>query len=729
MIQKTNENITGKTESALQENQSGETLLREKIRKFLSAPGSAETPFEQEPLSSIPEETAQEPFIPRKETTGNQQAGKLHTFIDPQLFEDEISDIDKEAFLNTGNTDDCDTIIDAETESGSANGISQDFIFDSADEYINLAGKTRTDFINSISDEKKPETEVISLLKQELQWYYSRREDEKNRLKEIHQQRASIEDKFRKEEEELKDEIAELNKRKQEEKIKLQKIHENRLNVEEKYHQQERELRRAIEKLEERKLESIKQLDLLEQKRRQDEDALKQLTSITQAELDQAGKKIEQEKQNLHTLKTQVLTAKEKCIELDLQISRKKEELEEQQQTNAKIIARLNEEMKKTEQETESMREKIFAEINELIQRRDQIQHQFDTQLKEFDIFKKNKLNEKERLEDELNRILKYCKDEREILFSLKEQKIKSEKQNQQQKKIFEQQTIQLIKDKEELEFQINQIKQSFAQEYVTFKEKKQELQTEQENLKLAIEEKQELLKSITKDIERARKDCEQEKEKTALEIEEINQEQKLAMLKLAEIRKNIDEQTAIFSENEVYYNEKLSQLRKEIADEEQKLFTKRESVIEQKRQLDLELEKTKKEHKDIIDFNNEEIQELQITKNRIQNLISQLNTKKDIAEEELKRIAMQKDNICADIEELKMKFDKEKIAVAQQQASIQRETDSLKSLRKQEEEELERLNHRRQQAEEEYHIKMRSMESEIENLSHKKLELKLKSE
>lgn len=730
MIQKINGNIEEKNQSSKQENQSGEFLLREKIKKFLSSTASDEIfpePQKGERSTENAITTQSSASLPVKNEVNEE---KINTFIDTEMFDEEnagISALETGDFLNTADTEAPDEIIDAQTQTDEATV--SDFAFNPAEEYIKFRNKARDPFLQTITSEEKPETEIISLLKQELQWYYSRRDEEKNRLKEIHGERLSAEEKFRKEEEELKDEINELNRRKQEEKLKLQKIHENRLIAEEKYNQQERELRKNVEFMEERKLDSIRQIDQLEQKKNEEEQTLKQLNNITRAEMELIEKKIDQEKQNLHTFKQQAMNAQEKLKEFDILLNKKKEELAEQQHLNNKIISRLNEEIKKTEHETDSIREKISSEINDIIERRAQIQDQFDKQAKDFDIFKKTKLGEKERLEEELSRIQKYSHDERETLYSLKEQKIKLEKQIQQQKALHEQEIAAITREKEELEFQINHIKQSFAQEYTDFKEKKQELKSQEENLQRSIEEKEEEKKTVLREIERLRKECSLEKEKTSLEIEEINQDLKLANLKLDEIRKNIEAETKNFNESQSRHNDKLVSIRREIENQEHDLLNKRAEFVEEQRRMEQELAKTKKEHKELIELQNDELQQLEADKNRLHGSTNELISKKDVYEGELTRLGFEKDALGAQIEEHKIKLEKERLNALDEQATIKRETDRLKSLRLQEEEELQSISYRRQKSEDEYHASIRLLEAQIDKLTAKKIELELEAD
>ena len=75
-----------------------------------------------------------------------------------------------------------------------------------------------------------------------MDWYYRQRETERDRIKQLQEQRNKLEEHFRIEEDEIKSELTELEQRKQEEKVKIKRVHENRIKIEQQLHQQEREL-------------------------------------------------------------------------------------------------------------------------------------------------------------------------------------------------------------------------------------------------------------------------------------------------------------------------------------------------------------------------------------------------------------------------------------------------------------------------------------------------------
>lgn len=750
MIQHTSETLAEqKVDTPInQKKLTGEDLLREKIKQFLpqqdtetstqsgyETTGSLEENISQIPLNNNDaqsENRLSEPTKIQEETIPEQQSEPIEKTIStentneetPLPQENQADKTDKnettkslgllsKGFFSFKKDSTSDT-------SSDTNDNNQESILEDRNIFADISQKNE--------DTNSP-MEICGLIKDETDWYYKEREGEKERLKAIQKERIQTEELFRAEEEETKNELKDLERRRDEEKIKLKKIQGNRIQNEEKYHQQEREMRKMVDTFEERKIRGIKQLELVEQKRKQGEQALKQLDDLMNAEINMVDKKIDQEKENLRQVKIQAINAKEKLKEFETLLQDKQDELSRQDKDNRRLISKLNDEIQKAQQESEDLGDQLNKEINDILERRNQLQGDVDNRYREFERFKSAKEGEKERLEAELNRLSRYCEEERTLLYRLKEDKVNLEQQITETTETFDKEKEILTQETETVKEQIEQLKQKFAQEWTSFDKKKKEISKQAQRLLDIIAEKKGELKKIQTLISSTKKNYTLEKDKATLELENIHQEIEVTQTKLHELQNSTDHQRKLFEEQETKNTVRNTELQKELETEEQKLFEIRNSFLEEQRKIDHQLNLLRKKHKEEKDDHKTEIHKLNMEKQRVKNSIDQITKKQVEADNELTNINNQKMNLMKEVEEARKNRNQQTHALKEDISRLQREVSRVKNLRTEEEAELGKISLKRQRAEEDYQARLRILEAEIDNLSQTRLEQRIKSE
>lgn len=720
MIQK-NDTIPG---TELREEQSeqlfsGEELLREKIKQYLPK-DEPEAQNDQHELSfTAPVSPRQsEPEIPaavaepeENSTVDTPQGEDTASYTNPERF----------SFLHRSFFD-SSAIEDEENKSTDDSPLSEPASYDDENPAVDrISGIPAAD-----SDSDRREEAVDELVKKEIEWYDRQCNTEKERLKEIQSQRLKLEEQVRQEEEDLKKEISDIDRRKRDEKLKLRQVQESRLKSEEKYHQQERQLRRSIEELEMNKFKEIKAIDGLEQRKKREEAMLRKMDEFLRSEMEVIDKRIDSENEKLNTLKLHTLNAKEKLKEFEQILEQKKSEVAEHKEENAKIIRSLCDEMKRTELDAETFRSKVNTEIGSIVERRNELQDQMEKHRRDFDVFKKATIGEKNRLEQELARLSQYREDERTMLYSLKEEKVNLEKEIARAQQAFAAVTDELRKTKEAFELQLAQQKERYAHEAALFNEKKKDYLEQEQTLLYEINCKKEELKQVLNAISLKQEDFDAQKTQLKFEIDEINQEKEFAQSSLRELNKTIDDSRLASEEQEEKLKERISQLSAQIEQEELKLAEKRTMYLEEQRLLELKLSQMGKRAKRIKEAQKSVIHKLNTEKVNVKNQIDQIRQKHETASVELEVAKTQHEVLLREIDDIQRKKDRESLALQDELEQIKREIGRYQDLRDREAEELEKITNKRQSAEEEYQARMRKLESEIDMLAQARLEHKL---
>ncbi|RJP56999.1 MAG: hypothetical protein C4541_11015 [Candidatus Auribacter fodinae] len=722
----------------------GEQLLRQKIMQYL--PGNAAYPKTETPaIDNTPYTTPVQ----------DEKAVGLNPQQDTDNTPEENEDITLEQHT-INETDFSETIYDDTEEHIPDEPLDEELAADKLYSFLNssffsrqdtrranepksrvdsLAASLRDSFLSAEPPRWAPDTidasetnNVSSILRQEMEFIAKRREEENARIAELHQERVRLEEQFRQVEENLKDDIMAMERRKNEEKMKLNRIHETRIAAEEKLNKQERELRRAVEELELRKLRELKMLDTIDRKRTQQETALRQLDDLLKTELESIDKRISTEKSALHALNIQTITAQEQLQEYELLLQSKKEEFKTKQADYTKSLQSAQDEIENIRAEHETIKEHLSNEINDIISHRDRLQDEISRKEKEFDIQQRNRLGEKERLEDELARINKYCTEERNALYTLKDEKVQLEQSLNETEQQFQAVVRELGKRKDLLEFQIEQLKEKYNAERKEFENKRNDLYAKERELQQTITQQQDTLKSIQASIETARNDFHIEQERIKLEKEEIEQDKQFAAVQLKTLLTAVEEQTSLYEELEKEHNDKLASVQSELEEEEQKLYSLRTRYADEKRQLERQIKDTQAAHQDEINEHKTQMHQLSAEKQRIQSGTDQLFKRHELLSEELEQISSSKRALTRDIETLNRQKDQELKLKTEEAGRIHRDIERLQELYQTEQQELELITKKRQKAEEDLQSRLRVMEAEIDALSQQKLELKLRA-
>ena len=452
------------------------------------------------------------------------------------------------------------------------------------------------------------------------------------------------------------------------------------------------------------------------------ETALKQLDGLMRSELDIIENKISSEKDNLKTLKLQTIDAREKLKEFETILQDKREELSEQQRENARVLNKLNDEIAKTNQNAEELREKMISEVNEIIVRRNEIQDQVEKQHREFDIFKKSTFGEKERLQDEIARLSRFCDDERLLINQLKEKKANLERSIAEKETAFERDIEGLSKQQAEIEHQIQQLKHQFAKEWTFFNEKKKDL-TEQENVLISrVKEKKEQLRQVEFDISQEHKRHDHSREKLALELEEVRQEIEIAKLQLGEVHVTIEDQRSQLQEVEKTYSERIIEINAQIDAEEQKLFDKRNTVVDEERNIEKQLKELHQRHKDQEDHYKTEIHQLEKERERLKQQTEQMRSKQREINDEIINTKQQRDAMLMEIDACKRTKDKDHISQSEELSQVQAEIARARELQQQEQQELQNIAMKRQKAESEYQMRIKKLRNEVDDMAQRRM-------